>query len=375
MEVEWKSIYGLYSEGWGDRLTPESYQHPAKIRPAVAREIFKYALERGWWKAGDVLIDCFGGIGGLLLTGGWAGLRMYGVELEQRFVDLCNANIELHAAGWDSAHPRPVILHGDSRNLAALVGEALGVVSSPPYESDGLGHPRGDGAVANDHARGFKQGHTQGGLTDKYGSSPGNLGNLRPGSVDGLATSPPYAESLQNPGGGRVEDGFGLGRSTPGVPCGPHSQIAQHSYGASPGQLGAMPPAGQLGNERGPTFWQAARDIVAQCHAVLRDGAMTTWVCKNFVRNKQVVPFCDDWCRLLELCGFRVVERWRMWQRSKATQPDFYGGAEPVKQHLGFFRRLAQAKGSPKIEWEECIWAERRLHGDTDLGFLEERER
>ena len=115
--------------------------------------------------------------------------------------------------------------------------------------------------------------------------------------------------------------------------------------------------AGQLGNERGPTFWQAARDIVLQCHAVLKPGAVTAWVCKDFVRAKKRVPFCDDWCRLLELCGFEVFCRDRMWQISRDQQRILWGGAEPQKSSKGFFRRLAESKGSPRFDFEECIWA------------------
>ena len=154
-DVEWADIYGLYSEGWGERLVPEAMAHPAKVRPAVARAIFDFAIKQGWWHKGgpvivteevrkeiqdvvtssgyvlsvgpdgkpilpdvgesvyrqpSVIADPFGGVGGFLLTGGWAGLRMVGVELEQRFVDLCNANLDLHAGGWDAEHPRPTII-------------------------------------------------------------------------------------------------------------------------------------------------------------------------------------------------------------------------------------------------------------------------
>lgn len=684
MSVKWRDIYGLYSESWGDRLVPEAMAHPAKVRPAVARAIFEHGISQGYWPKGSTLIDPFAGIGGFLLTGAWAGLRMVGAELEERFVALtrggeCDGKVEGHInptgnpgqpwSGWFVRHrgtarywgadmeesnggpqsdgfaskalaeqavrrvmnsdedvwrpesyravhfdaeppspkwvctkpalcgqqesheahhitgsveihrwgdecPRPTMLHGDSRELAKLLGAAAGLATSPPFQGILPGQDEFDRkrATQPDSARFGRESFN--GTQAEYGSTPGNLGNLRPGSVegavcsppfgskdsagpeslhtrtdataakmlkaqgwngggqsspgnlaalpmgDGLATSPPYAESLQNPGGSRTPnapEGFKLGRSTAGVVSSPpysesltqeyrdqdkaraaqeryrqaHPEHAgkrpEHtSYGASPGQLGALKPgsvegavssppyaaitpgqgglntlppregsddqtgraagpsqpdvtaygespgqlgempagtvdgavasppfegtegafaakkfadpeafaaeqarryrsgelkghpasaeairasmerqngadygstAGQLGNERGETFWQAARDIVLQCAQVLKPGAVTAWVCKDFVRNKQRIPFCDDWCRLLEACGFRVFERWRMWQVSRTKQETMWSGAVPQKESKGFFRRLAEAKGSPRIDFEQTIWA------------------
>jgi len=565
--VKWRSIYGLYGEGWGDRLCPEAFAHPAKCRPAVARAIFEHALKTGWWKKGEVLLDVFAGVGGFLLAGAWAGLQMVGVELERHFWqmaggcdcagvtkahwvryhargqadkltyrdghDVCptcrglaykrdsgiipcsephryGGNVGLHERVWGPECPRPVILCGDSRNLAALLGAAAGLAEKGKDAGCGRGK----------------------GVWDAYGATSGNLGNLRPGSVEGavssppfgstevmtgeskgfhsydaneamnrckrdyiaqdspgnlaalpmgagintdsmpypdfdgrlrgIACSPPYAQSLQNPGGSRTPnapEGFKLGRSTAGVVSSPPyaaitpgqgglntlppregsndqtgrakgpSQIGglvtsspysnaltrgdsvpdtansarmkemggRMAYGKAEGQLGEMeagdldgiatsppfednlnnasmaPPhdttgnfrsdygsdAGQLGNGRGETFWQAARDIVFQCAQVLRPGAVTAWVCKDFVRSKKRVEFCNDWCRLLEACGFEVFERWKMWQISEAVQPDLFGGSAPVKSQKGFFRRLAESKGSPRIDFEETIWARR----------------
>jgi len=191
-DVIWRDVYGLYSEGWGERMVAEAMAHPAKVRPALAREIFDFALKRGWWKKGDTLVDPFGGVGGFLLTGGWARLRLIGIELEPRFVALANENIELHAAGWDAEHPRPVIIQGDSQDLARIVREACGGCTSPPYESDALGHRRGEAGARREAKGGFTQGHTQGSLVaEVYGSDPRNLGNMPSGGC----ASPPFGSS------------------------------------------------------------------------------------------------------------------------------------------------------------------------------------
>ncbi len=364
---------------------------------------------------------------------------------------LGNENIALHDKEWDAEHPRPVLVQGESRDFAHIVSGALdGTVSSPPYADKTVG---GGDRIAWDKAKGEegtgKRTHGRGAIGDGYGSTPGNLGNLREGTLDGavssppyaaiapgqgglntlppreghddqtgraagpsqritgIVSSPPYAESLQNPGGGRLEDGFGAGRSTPGKPCGPHSQLAQTAYGSTPGQLGELPAGtldgiaasppfeaglghgeketerkeyfnrvagasgtdygnygetrGNIGNDRGETFWSAARVILDQCALAVKPGGVTAWVVKAFVRKGKLVDFPGDWARLLEMCGFEVFLRCRAWVVSQDAQADIFGG-ETRKQRKSFFRRLAEAKGSPAIDFEQVIWA-RRVEG------------
>jgi len=80
---------GLYHEGWGqNRLRPASFAHPAKNSYGLSVRIYEHALEEGWVKAGDYVVDCFSGIGGFALEAMRHGLHFRGVELEQRFVDM-----------------------------------------------------------------------------------------------------------------------------------------------------------------------------------------------------------------------------------------------------------------------------------------------
>ena len=419
-DARWRDLYGLYAEGWDDRIVPEAFAHPAKIAPALARRIVSHGIAAGYWVPGrDVIVDPFAGIGGCLLTCGWQGLQAVGVELEPHFVSLCEQDIALHAPLWGRhGNVRPVVVQGDSRELRRHVARAMGSLSSPPYaetvSSDGSGIDWGKSV--NPRTRDDKSVQNAEAHAGRYGTTPGNLGNLRAGSL----SSPPYAESLQAPGGSRTPnapDGFKLGRSTPGHPCGPNSQLAQTSYGSTPGQLGALkggslasppfedsdqrgcpeskwgliqacirdgrghssthlPPsmgkdygdtAGQLGNDRGPTFWDALRVIAAELHALLAPGSVCAWVCKDFVRAKQRVTFCDDFCTLVAQCGFTVFERWRCWQVSRTKQATMFSGTKPQSEHKGFFRRLAEAKGSPRIDFEEVVWFAK---GTGELGPL-----
>lgn len=78
---------GLYREGWGKRLRPASFAHPAKCSYGLSKRIYEHALEEGWVKPGDYLVDIFAGVGGFALEAMRHGLHFVGVELEQRFVD------------------------------------------------------------------------------------------------------------------------------------------------------------------------------------------------------------------------------------------------------------------------------------------------
>jgi hypothetical protein len=114
---------------------------------------------------------------------------------------------------------------------------------------------------------------------------------------------------------------------------------------------------GQLSQESRETFWSAARTIVEQCYQLLEPGSVAIWVCKNFVRDKKVVPFCDNWRQLCEVIGFEHVETFRaMLVKEKGVQLGLDGEENRLTvERKSFFRRLAEKKGSPRIDWEEVI--------------------
>ncbi len=114
----------------------------------------------------------------------------------------------------------------------------------------------------------------------------------------------------------------------------------------------------QLGNTSGATFWDAARQIVRQTRLCLRDGAMTAWIVKAYVKAKKIVPFPDQWQSLLESEGFVVERIARAHLVQETHEPDLFGGAAvKVKERKSFFRRLAEKKGSPRIDFEVVLFA------------------
>ena len=83
-------------------------------------------------------------------------------------------------------------------------------------------------------------------------------------------------------------------------------------------------------------------------------------VIKDFVRNKKRVPLCDQTAELLSTIGFEIPKRIQVMLVKEIQQPtDMFTGETNHKliERKSFFRRLAEKKGSPRIDWEEVIWA------------------
>ncbi len=385
-----------YNDSWKDHIVPEAFSHPAKMSYGLLKRILDHCKDEGW---GGVIVDPFGGIGSTGILGAYDGYQVICCELEAKFVSLAKQNFELHRRGFEEfGCPYPVIIQGDSRKLCSVIEESVElIISSPPYEESlsarggrqmaqmGLGNakagrddkcidaigysnnPKNLGAMKPGkvdmvissppflqgekvQARSgfgpgwrkipFKERMDKCPIEGKYGQTKGNLGNLKAGDVDVILSSPPY-EGID------VNDTRRLRKSYKGK----NTQNDQRNYGISEGQLGA---------DKGPTFWQAAKEILEQCHKILRPGGHAIWVCKDFVRKGQRVPFSDDWQRLCESVGFKTIHRHKAMLVKEDVKDDLFGGKIVKKtERKSFFRRLAEAKGSPKIDWEDVICMEK----------------
>jgi hypothetical protein len=390
--------HGCYNDSWQGVITPDAFAHPAKFAPGLISRILRHMLERGYIAPGDSIVDPFGGIAA---GGYWAmllGLHWTGIELEPRFVELGQRNIakwQHDLRGLGSRLGTARLLQGDSRRLLEVVGGgAAGVVSSPPFESSlttdsklftpytGLGRYEYSPEVAERRK-------------EDYGSTPGQLGSMPPGDYGAAVSSPPYADAVNGTG-----EGPGARYDTVYHNADTAQRLSSdNGYGDAPGQLGRMaregfeaavssPPyeashmdissnsligtsvnkgsygsasygdsLGQLAETSGETFWAAARVICEQTYAALRPGGYAAWVCKDFVRKGQRVPFSDQWEQLCAAVGFEPVERIAaMLVDDHGSQLDIFGGATPRRtERKSFFRRLAEKKGSPRIDWEDVI--------------------
>lgn len=405
MTKEW---HGCYDDSWKGLIVDEAFAHPAKFAYGLIRRIVRHGLEMGYWRAGDVIGDPFGGIG----TGGIVchahGLLWRGVELEPRFAALADQNF----ARWKLPPDEVRIINGDSRKFAELVGCA-GVVTSPPYAE--TGEVRSD-KQGYDDARGFEQGKGsfRGALT--YGFADGQLGALPEGSLAAVLTSPPYAECVKGSHGERetAEDSRDK-RQTEGGSLG---QSQRHGgYGVTEGQLGALPEGSiagvvtsppyedtqvvgrtsfdkkawiadgrpkvdlasyrpidkagynqendsNIGNTTGDTYWQAVAEIYRQCLLAMKPGGVIAVVVKNYVKGGKIVPLCHNTWTLLQHVGFEPLERVRAMLVKEQTHDGLFEPVTKKTERKSFFRRLAEKKGSPPIDWEEVLFLRKPL--DTD---------
>lgn len=521
-ECVWSDWQNCYESGWSGSglITEASFAHPAKMALSLLQKIIRYGLDRGFWRPGDVVGDPFGGIGSTGIVGSYHGLRCILVELEPRFVELAQANFALHRPRWAvSGDPEPVIIQGDSRRFAEIVGKVAGVVSSPPYAGNEKSdyRVRDEQGLDRDERRGFRQGQGCFRGSETYGGTDGQIGSLPAGQLDAVVSSPPYAESDTQPtklgsGKGTRADGDSAGRNKGDYIYGdsegqigalksgnldsvitsppyadqvirerdagthePNRQGAMangaHScdaYGTSDGQIGQLksgsldavvssppyaesvkgahheretaaeshaarsdpsqggslgqsqrhggygatagnignlregavdavvtsPPygdqndherpldstrdkngrhaislpygmtAGNIGNLKGiaesepDNYWRAMSTVYRQVHQSLKPNGVMAVVLKDYCKAGKRVPLCDQTCTLLEALGFTVFERCRCWLVKEDRHPGLFDGEDVVKttERKSFFRRLAEKRGSPRIDFEEVIW-------------------
>lgn len=244
-----------------------------------------------------------------------------------------------HAAGCQHTggdDPQSQHIQGGEYRTLGIAG----AISSPPYaESLASDDPDKRKGLYRDPKR--RNDRT---LTAEYGQSEGQLGQMRDDGFGAAVSSPPYEGSEGSPSLGSVnKDDWGNNG---------HDIVARRGLSANYGSSN-----GQLGHTEGDTFWSAARTIVEQAYHALRPGAVAIWVCKDFVRDKQRVPFCDQWRRLCEACGFETLEWIRAWLvENRGAQYTLDGKLDERKiERKGFFRRLAEKKGSPRIDYEVVL--------------------
>ena len=393
--------HGCYREQWRGLIGDESFKHPAKFAPGLVRRIFAHGFERGYWRAGSIVGDPFGGIGGGGVIAAGMGLRWRGVELEPRFVEMARQNFAMHQAAWLACWcPLPEIVQGDSRRFAEIVGGVEGCVSSPPYEASTSGS---DTEFMERDQNGAWGRRTP---LQEYGSAPGQIGQLKEGSIDAVVSSPPYANSMESGDGKAHIDFSKCADGRPRTQTNGNQGTRSESYGTTPGQIGKLregaiegvvtsPPFedcdtkptklgsgkatradgdgagrnkgdyvygesnGQLGNVSGETYWQAMHQVYAQVLAALVPGGVAAIVVKDFVRDGARVPLCDRTMTLLESLGFVPIERARAWLVSSTTENGVFGDVTTTKSRKSFFRRLAEKKGSPAIDFEEVLFVRR----------------
>lgn len=161
--------------------------HPAKMRPALARAILQVYGE-------SPVLDPMAGIGTTLVEAMLLGMDAVGVEYEKKFVDQANKNIE-HAQKIYSKQKlgKAICIKGDARDLTCLNNkEVSGILISPPYfnavESVSTGHQGPEGGHLDRQHRSAREGKSG------YGNK-NNIGHTE--SYGSIVFSPPYFNAIK----------------------------------------------------------------------------------------------------------------------------------------------------------------------------------
>lgn len=250
------------------------------------------------------------------------------------------ATQELHSGGYGDS---------DGQLSAMKVGDHALSISSPPFSQPETRDraPVQDGSVSDFMNRAY--------TVDRQGQDERNLAGLPQTGFEAAVSSPPYsAEALGHAGAGNeIDEGKRL-----------HSRCNNNQYGEADGQLG---------NQKGEDFWSASRIILEQLFQVIVPGGHAVFVVKAFVRNKKIVDFPAQWAQLCEVVGFKLLhDHHALLTEHKAKQPamdDFDVQGETWRlvtrdrdhsvARKSFFRRLAESKGSPKIDYENVLCFEK----------------
>lgn len=243
-------------------------------------------------------------------------------------------------------------------------GSIDAVVSSPPYAGIAAGAgglntkpPKHPGQQSGRSVDLSSQNADQ-----RYGASEGQISKLTEGDVNAVVTSPPWgancaggvgAHKLKDPDKFAIE----MSRLQRGHAASPEarrkqfSRAAEQVYGDSDGSIG---------KESAETYWQAMNLVYAATFRAIKPGGYIAVVVKDYVSKKQRVRLCDDTVRLLEHCGFEMVERVQAMLVSETQHKDLFtesGYRTQTRSRKSFFRRLAEKKGSPPINYEEVLFA------------------
>lgn len=289
-------------------------------------------------------------------------------------------------------------------------GEVAAVISSPPYSdiAAGAGGLNTKPAKHPGQQSGRKSESASQDTDQRYGTSEGQISQLKGGTVDACISSPPYAgispeksgpgvniekqyETYRASGGGMSLEAF-------------RAQKLRHAegYGASEGQISQLkggsvdgvvssPPwenncegntkaskfngylpdngkghyaspeakkraaekadsmeygstEGQIGKEKAETYWQAVKLVYEACFRCIKPGGHICLVVKDYCKAGKRVRLCDDTMRLLEHIGFVPVERIHAMLVTETSEQGFFEVHKTKRERKSFFRRTYEKR-------------------------------
>mgnify|MGYP001578920103 CR=1 FL=1 len=230
------------------------------------------------------------------------------------------------------------IWQGDSRHLPPPLDSVATVITSPPYEGsmapgkDGIDWSQAkDSDRSEDRSRRDDGSASYRGYVDKIITSPpygeaqsgGGISikghyddpglakrvysDRAMGGIDAIISSPPYENSAHKPGNidamrEKMEELY------PGH-IGPNSLRNGTEYSLD---------SANIGNLKGPEFWEAVTAVFQECQRVLKPGGNFVIISKGCTRDGQYVDLPGQFRATMEALGFELQDHWQrgLWQRS-----------------------------------------------------------
>lgn len=271
-----------------------------------------------------------------------------GIDLTKLACGSHGPNTQAKAAGYGESE-------GQIGNLSCQHLSAI--VSSPPYAESIQGDHSERETAAESQAKRVTTGGSlgQSQRNGGYGATEGNIGNLKEGELDAVATSPPFENQLAS------HDNFVAPHDT-GKRMATDYNTA---YGAS---------EGQIGKEVKETYWKAVSLVYQQMHIALKPSGVAVLVVKNYVSKGKIVDLIGQTIILLEHLGFDVFEETRCSLVKEKHYHSLFEDEQVITtktERKSFFKRLAESKGSPKIDYESVIWCRKRELNAASVGRMD----
>jgi len=235
-----------------------------------------------------------------------------------------------------------------------------GILTSPPY-AEAL---TGGGIAVKGHFDDAKLSDRQY-TPNAHGKDAAQIANLKDPKrdIDGILTSPPYADTDTNTWAmanqGKRFDQLTtqeLEERNKAVSFGRHGyRSAISKEMAARGNLGCLPDKGQ-GTE---TYLGAMLQVYRELHAVLKAGGIVALVTKNPVKAGQIRRLDSDTIRLMETAGFTLIERVRaMLSEDLGEQMTLDGEIQIIRrEHKSFFKRLYERKRPDlRVDYEDVMF-------------------
>jgi len=423
----WKDCYSKTPKSL---LSQQSFTHPARMSYKLCTKIFEYGEQQKYWKPGDTIIDIFGGVGMTAVIGCPKGYNVILVELEQFFHDLAGGcectgisskdwyeylDKWKEAAYLDGRHWCPFCinyayrmkadetmstkngcksifgfapiaphhfhgnaefsmseptqdygtafpLQGDSRYLQNVLKQLpeeprlSGGIFSPPFgQTLSSDDPDKRGGLFKDPKR-----HKDITLTGVYGSQPGQIGVMPYGAVFSpqlyLKSDSDTDERQWCANCGKFVSGYGHW-SGGGFSCRTNRKRVQElddAYRKSPDP---------------DKYWGACFLAYRELFETLPPGGVVAVVLRSFVKKGVIVDLPNYTAELLEVIGFDIIEEVRaLLEETIVEGIDLFTNEEITrkKSSKSFFRMIQESKGSPPIDFEVILFAQKPRGTDED---------